>query len=177
MKTITAWTLTSLILVIPGCGGDTGSTDDSGTSGGTDSGDSETALVPVEGDWAIDSGTWVSDECEATFMSTPVGWTLSNSTETGFDVIFEFAEADSMLVDPSCTLSSGDYVCEAVIQDFSLGPNAITLEANAQGSFSSDSAASLEVRFDIECSGGGCDNLVSANPCASVQSFNVLLGG
>ncbi len=59
-----------------------------------------------------------------------------------------------------------------MVQEFSIGANSITLKATAEGNFSSDIAASTEVRFDIECSGGGCDNLVSATPCTSIQSFN-----
>ena len=64
-----------------------------------------------------------------------------------------------------------------MVQNFSVGASSITLEATAQGSFSSDIAASLEVAFDIECSGSACDGMLSANPCTSVQSFNAFYDG
>jgi len=131
----------------------------------------------MEGDWTFGSGSWLSDECEATFLSSAIGWVLSNVTETDFDLSIQFAEGGSMPAEPDCSLDSPNYVCESVVQQFSIGANSITLEATAQGSFSSDIAASLEVTFDIACSGAGCDSMLSANPCTSGQSFNVCFDG
>ena len=154
-----------------------GSDDDDSAVDGSEPDDSGTEIAPMEGDWTFGSGTWLSDECQATFLSSAIGWVLSNATETGFDLSIQFAESGSMPAEPECTLSSSDYVCDPVLQQFSIGANSITLEATAQGSFSSDNAASLEVSFDIACSGSGCDGMLSANPCTSVQSFNVFFDG
>ena len=177
MKTLFPWFLSGLVLAIPGCSGESDKADDSATSGDSDTGEADAAIVPTEGDWTFGSGSWVSDECEASFLSTPVGWALSNATETDFDLSFQFAEAGSILAEPSCTLESADYTCETVVQKFSIGANSIVLKATAVGSFSSDIAASLEVTFDIECSGSGCNGMLSSNPCTSVQSFNSFYDG
>ena len=176
MKTVPAWALITLTLT--GCAGDTdkGSESDSGTDSDSDA--SETAITPVEGDWTFGTGTWVSDECEATFLSTPVGWDLSEATEDSFDLSFQFAETGSIEAAPSCVLSAGNFVCAPVTQEFSYGSIYVVLTANTEGSFSTETTASLEVSFDIECSGGsGCDNNLAANPCTSVQSFNAFFDG
>ena len=131
----------------------------------------------MEGDWTFGSGTWVSDECEAVFLSTPIGGTLSDATETSFELSIRFEEQGSMAAEPSCTLEGADYVCGTVTQSFSLGPSSITLDATVQGNFSSDSASSMEVTFDISCTGDSCDSLLSANPCTSVQAFNAFSDG
>ena len=34
-----------------------------------------------------------------------------------------------------------------------------------------------EVAFGIDCSGSGCGSMLAANPCTSVQSFNVFFDG
>jgi hypothetical protein len=174
MKATVLWPLTILTLGLSACSGDVA---DSASDEGSDSGDSVPTMVPSEGDWTFGSGTWVSDECQASFLSTPIGWTLSDSSETGFDLSFQFQESGSLVAAPACTLSSGDFVCESVVQQFSVGGGSITLEANAEGTFSSDITASLEVSFDIDCSGGSCGSMLAANPCTSVQSFNAFYDG
>ncbi len=142
-----------------------------------DSGSSAPTFTPVEGDWTFGQGTWISDECEATFLSTPVGWELSDATENGFDLSFQFQEAGSIEAAPSCELRSSDFVCDAVVQKFSFGSVSIVLEANAEGSFSTDTTGTVEVTFDIECTGAGCNSNLAANPCTSVQSFNTFFDG
>lgn len=137
----------------------------------------ETQEPPMAGAWTFGSGTWTSDGCQATFLSTPTGWTLSQVTETGFNMTIQFAEAGSLFVSTACALSEDEYTCDLVTQQFSIGPSAITLGATSQGSFSGATSAELEVTFDIECTGSGCGGLLSANPCTSVQTFNVFFDG
>ena len=82
-----------------------------------------------------------------------------------------------MVAAPARSLTSGDFVCESVVQQFSVGGGSITLEANVEGTFSSEISASLGVSLDIDCSGGSCGSMLAANPCTSVQSFNAFYDG
>jgi len=137
----------------------------------------ETLETPMAGAWTFGSGTWMSDACQATFLSTPTGWTLSQVTEGGFNMTIQFAEAGSLFVSTECALTGLDYTCDLVTQQFSIGTSAITLGATAEGSFTGATNAELQVTFDIECAGSGCGGLLSANPCTSVQTFNVFFDG
>ncbi len=182
MKTLRPLALCTLLLAVTGCG-------DSKEDTATDTGEAQAeetgnapepdtgTFVPTEGDWTFGTGEWLSDECEATFLSTATGWKLSDANENDFVLDFIFAEAGSLLAAPTCTIDGTDYTCAAVVQEFSIGPGAITLEANARGSFSSEVAATLEVTYDISCTGSSCDGLLSANPCTSVQGFNAFYDG
>ena len=105
-------------------------------------------------------------------MSTATGWTLSNATETSFDVSIQFDQVGSLPAEPSCTLADMGYSCGVVVQQFSVGGGNISLAATAAGSFSSAAAGELQVTFDIECS-GDCAGLVAASPCTSIQTFSV----
>ena len=171
MQTYRPLILPCLFLFTAACNG-TDQNDDTANTG-TDSAEAEVGITPAEGDWTFGSGEWVSDECAANFLSTPVGWILSEATETSFELSFVFAETGSLDASPSCTLTGSDYLCDNVTQSFSIGANNITLDADAQGSFGSDTTADLEVAFGIDCSGSGCGNMLAANPCTSIQSFNV----
>ena len=168
------WTVLVAALALPGCGP---ARDGGGSGSGSDDDDSVAELVPLEGAWSFTSGTWLSDECEAVFLSTAIGSTLSDATESGFDLSIEFEESDSLPAETSCTLDAGEYSCDPVVQEFSVGQGAIVLEAGSRGTFSSESAANFEVTFDIECSGSDCDSLLSVSPCTSVQSFDASFDG
>ena len=100
--------LISLAVAMSACTAD-GNESDSGASDGAD-GDSGSSsgtpdFTPTEGDWTFGSGTWISDECQASFLSTPIGWVLSDATTESFELSFQFQEAGSLTAAPLCTLN------------------------------------------------------------------------
>jgi len=168
MKSLWVWALTGLVPAIFGCGSDIhdGESDEV----------SVPDFVPMEGVWTFGSGSWVSDECQANFLSTPTGWQLLNATTEGFDISFEFVP-QPLDDSSSCTLGVSEYECGTVAQKSQYGSDSIVLEVTAEGIFSTDIVGVVEVTYDIECSGKDCGGIMSANPCTSVQSFDVFFDG
>ena len=189
MKTAIWFSMAASMTLISACGGDStdkdGSTDtgtetgtDTGTETGTDTGEAPPpGPIPSSGDWAFEGAEWLSDECQAMFLSTPIGWTVSNPVAEGFSMAIRFEEQGSMAAEAACTLDDGIFLCETVIQEFTVNGSNVFLAATSEGNFSDQDNGTLQVTFDIECSGAACESLVATSPCTSVQAFDLVSGG